>query len=142
MILVLSFKKVFKQGLKDRICTGQYPLNQPKELFSLFLLEMEKQQLIELTVLPQLLGIAESFSDDFLVCQVHAKNRAIEVFIAVFSTVLLYELPVALQCPMIIVKFSIKLVHDLVMACERCWTLWKRSSTILAFGNSCLVSLQ
>ena len=42
----------------------------------------------------------------------HAKNRAIKSFITEFSTLLLNELPVALEY-LIFVRFSIQLVHDL-----------------------------
>ena len=41
----------------------------------------------------------------------HAKNRAIKSFITEFSTLLLNELPVALEY-LIFVRFSIQLVHD------------------------------
>ena len=42
----------------------------------------------------------------------HTKSRAIKSLIAEFMTILLDELPVALDSP-VFMRFSLKLIHDL-----------------------------
>ncbi|CRT37209.1 Uncharacterised protein [Streptococcus equi subsp. equi] len=63
-------------------------------------------------MLSKLVRVAQKTLDHLLVCQMHAKSRAVKTLVTKFATILLNQLPVTFQS-LVFVGFSIKRVHDL-----------------------------
>ena len=117
-------------------------------MFSLFLLKMKKQELVELIVFSEFLRVREQLFQNLFVGQVQAKSWALKAFIAEFPTILLDEFPVVFECP-VLVRFSLKLLHNLntntthspaqvldnMKAIEDDFSAWKKLSSQVIVGT-------